>query len=133
VFEQASRSGGGLLLLGLWTVVVVKLVAAALAAASLRWPPYRKQRFRRLLRVCAWLVAAILVGYGTVFTVGDVIALTGIVGETADPRALAWHAYLWDPWFLVWGLLATAALASARRRRIAAGPIQTPGSAEAAR
>ena len=24
---------------------------------------------------------------------------------SADYRALAWHAYLWDPWFLIWGLL----------------------------
>jgi hypothetical protein len=22
----------------------------------------------------------------------------------ADDRALAWHAYLWDPWFLLWGV-----------------------------
>ena len=32
----------------------------------------------------------------------------------ADHRALAWHAYLWDPWFLVWGLLVTAALLRSR-------------------
>ncbi|PZS36509.1 MAG: hypothetical protein DLM59_01075 [Pseudonocardiales bacterium] len=35
---------------------------------------------------------------------------------SADHRALAWHAYLWDPWFLVWGLLVTAALLRARHR-----------------
>ena len=28
----------------------------------------------------------------------------------ADHRALEWHAYLWDPWFLVRGLLVVAAL-----------------------
>jgi len=32
----------------------------------------------------------------------------------ADHRALAWHAYLWDPWFLVWGVLVTAALLRSR-------------------
>ncbi|MGI8591252.1 MAG: hypothetical protein ACR2M5_09740, partial [Nakamurella sp.] len=35
---------------------------------------------------------------------------------SADHRALAWHAYLWDPWFLVWGLLVTAALLRIRHR-----------------
>jgi len=35
---------------------------------------------------------------------------------SAGHRALAWHPYLWDPWFLVWGLLVTAALLRTRRR-----------------
>ena len=33
----------------------------------------------------------------------------------ADRRALTWHAYLWDPWFLLWGLLVLAALCRDRR------------------
>jgi len=41
----------------------------------------------------------------------DVIYAT----RDADHRALAWHAYLWDPWFLGWGLLLTAALWAAGR------------------
>jgi hypothetical protein len=23
--------------------------------------------------------------------------------DDADERALAWHAYFWDPWFALWG------------------------------
>jgi hypothetical protein len=23
--------------------------------------------------------------------------------DDADKRALAWHAYFWDPWFALWG------------------------------
>ncbi len=40
----------------------------------------------------------------------------GLIGTpaNADHRALAWHAYLWDAWFLVWGLLVTAALLRSR-------------------
>src|SRR5262245_6359898 len=30
----------------------------------------------------------------------------------ADPRARAWHAYRWDPWFLLWGLFVIVALVS---------------------
>ncbi len=42
----------------------------------------------------------------------------GVIASSAsaDHRALAWHAYLWDPWFLVWGLLVTAALLRTRHR-----------------
>jgi hypothetical protein len=33
---------------------------------------------------------------------------------SADHRALAWHAYLWDPWFLIWGLLTLTSLLAGR-------------------
>jgi hypothetical protein len=35
---------------------------------------------------------------------------------------LVWHTFLWDPWFLIWGLLVVVALAltSAKRTRGAA-------------
>jgi hypothetical protein len=29
--------------------------------------------------------------------------------ETADWTALRWHAFFWDPWFLLWGILLAAA------------------------
>lgn len=60
----------------------------------------------------------------------DVIHAT----RDADHRALAWHAYLWDPWFLGWGLLLTAALWRSRaawrtgtRREASADHAQTGG------
>jgi hypothetical protein len=31
-------------------------------------------------------------------------------GADADWKALDWHMYLWDPWFLIVGLLVWAAL-----------------------
>lgn len=37
---------------------------------------------------------------------------TGIIhaaGDT-DERALAWHAYFWDPWFALWGVAFVVAL-----------------------
>jgi len=37
-------------------------------------------------------------------------SLINTIGAGADHRALAWHAYLGDPWFLLRGLLVTAAL-----------------------
>ncbi|MGI8753632.1 MAG: DUF3995 domain-containing protein [Acidimicrobiales bacterium] len=105
VFERAGRSGGAGVELLLWFVVAVKVVAAALPLVAIR-------RLRRPLRVLAWIEAATLTGYGLVLTaVGLLVQADVIVASTdADHRALAWHAYLWDPWFLVWGLLVFAAL-----------------------
>jgi len=36
-------------------------------------------------------------------------------GMNADWKALDWHAYLWDPWFLIAGLLVWAALQHTHR------------------
>ena len=76
--------------------------------------PYR-------VRVLAWLEAAILTIYGLVLTVAGLLVQSGVIAPaaSADRRALAWHAYLWDPWFLIWGAFATLALMRARRR----GPV----------
>ena len=64
------------------------------------------------LRLLAWVEGAVLTLYGFAFTLAGLLLQVGIFqrGRTADQRALVWHAYLWDPWFLVWGLLVIIAL-----------------------
>ena len=48
-------------------------------------------------------------------TIG-LLVQAGVIGRSAHPdnRALEWHAYLWDPWFLIWGLLSVTALLRSR-------------------
>lgn len=58
--------------------------------------------------------------YGLVLTAGGLLVQANVVAASrhADHRALAWHAFLWDPWFLTWGVLVTIAMvASGRRER----------------
>jgi hypothetical protein len=61
----------------------------------------------------------ILTAYGLVLTVTGLLVQSGVIvsSASADHRAQRWHAYLWDPWFLVWGLLVTVALVQTRRPR----------------
>jgi LPXTG-motif cell wall-anchored protein len=40
----------------------------------------------------------------------------GTSGDT-DWKAFHWHLFLWDPWFLIWGLLLGAATWGFTRRR----------------
>jgi hypothetical protein len=117
VFERAGRSGGASIAIVLWTVVVVKLVAAVLPLLVVARPLHRG--LRRALRVLAWVEATILTGYGLVLTGGGLLVQAGMIraGSGADHRALAWHAYLWDPWFLLWGLLVGIALLVERSQR----------------
>jgi hypothetical protein len=40
-----------------------------------------------------------------------VLVVTGVIpaSETVDWTALRWHAFFWDPAFLLWGVLLAAA------------------------
>jgi len=50
--------------------------------------------------------SALLICYGAVEVAGEALAETGAIRPAApDWTALRWHLALWDPWFLVWGLL----------------------------
>jgi hypothetical protein len=85
-------------------------VAAVLPLAALR--ARGTPAARHGMRVLAWAAAVVLTAYGAVLTGVGLLVQADVISRSAHPdnRALAWHAYLWDPWFLVWGLLAGAAL-----------------------
>jgi len=114
--ERGGRAGDLVVVLALWAAAVLKVIAAVLPLLAI----YRLGGMgwqRNVVRL-AWFEAAVLVIYGLVLTtVGLLVQLGNIAASaSADHRALAWHAYLRDPWFLVWGLLVTAALLRTRHR-----------------
>lgn len=112
---QHRHSAG--VMIAVWVAAALKLIAAVLPLQALR---HRGGPRRvRSLWVLSWVAAAILIAYGFVLTVVGLLVQTGVVraSSTADHRALAWHAYLWDPWFLVWGVLIAVALLQAGRSR----------------
>ena len=109
---QAGRTAA---LLTVWAAAVVKAIAAVLplaAAGGWRWVAVRP------VRVLAWAEAVILTAYGLVLTATGLLVQAGVIAAApdADRRALRWHAYLWDPWFLVWGILVVIALLRSRPR-----------------
>jgi Protein of unknown function (DUF3995) len=116
--EQWARDRSGTTVAALAAVVAVKLVAAVLgplvATAARPGAPRWLARPARwqVVRPLAWVAAAVLVVYGGLLTAVGLAVETGIVSAApdADERALAWHAWLWDPWFLAWGLALTATL-----------------------
>jgi hypothetical protein len=112
---RPGRSASAAVVLAVWCAVGLKVIAAVLpllavgaGAARVRW--------RYLIRALACVEAAILTVYGLSLTAVGLLVQAGLIGTpaNADHRALAWHAYLWDPWFLVWGVLVTAALFRSR-------------------
>ena len=107
-----SRSGGAVFLLSI--VVVVKVIAAILPLLAIR--EVGSSPTRRAIRRLAWVEAFILTGYGLVYTAGGLLIEADVIKTSpdADSHAMAWHTYLWDPWFLLWGMLVTVALLNSR-------------------
>jgi hypothetical protein len=131
VFEQAGRSGGTAVRIGLWAVVLVKIAAGALPVLALS--RILGSGWHRLVWVLTWVDAVILTLYGLVLTIAGLLIQADVVHTRADADhlALRWHAYLWDPWFLLWGLLAGAALLFGRPRRRLTAPWSASASASA--
>ena len=119
---MAGRSGTAATVAAVRAAAVLKAVAAMIPALYCRLSASRLRADRppgrrlRLLRILMWLEAAILTLYGGVLTVIGLLVQGGVIGSgaDADQRALAWHAYLWDPWFLGWGLLILVVLVTTR-------------------
>jgi hypothetical protein len=96
--------------MAVWAAVVLKAVGALLPLYVCLPAPPSKRHGR--LRLLAWSEGAVLTLYGFAFTLAGLLVQAGVIhrDRTADQRALVWHTYLWDPWFLVWGLLVIIAL-----------------------
>jgi hypothetical protein len=102
--EEEARSGSLGSQLLVWGAVVLKLFAAIfplLVAERIGWAGAP-----RLARALCWAIGAVLAVYGGVLTAVGLAVQSGLLSASAhaDHRALAWHAFLWDPWFGVWGL-----------------------------
>lgn len=114
--QQGAVNPG--IILAVWGAAVLKIIGAIVPLAAVGVIPGEATTSRRRqLRGLTWVEAAILTAYGLVLTCAGLLVQSGVIasGAGADHRALAWHAYLWDPWFLLWGVLVTAALVRSRQ------------------
>ena len=64
------------------------------------------------MRALGWIVAIGLTVYGGVLTVAGLLVEAGVIdaADDADEHAMAWHTFLWDPWFLLWGVAFAVAM-----------------------
>lgn len=74
-------------------------------------------RVRRIVRLLTWAEAVVLKRIRAgVYRRRAAREGEDLAGRTRRLPAGSWHAYLWDPWFLVWGVLGLAALIGSRNR-----------------
>ena len=109
------------------TGILLSCVAGVKCAVALA--PLLASRGRlphpRMWRGLAWIAAVVLTGYGAVNSIVAWLVLGGVLRPEGgfDRQSMSGHAYLWDPLFLVWGLLLGAGLfVGARERRKRAEP-----------
>jgi hypothetical protein len=116
---EEGRAASASVVLAVWAAAGLKVIAAVLPLPAVSAQAPARPRWQRLLRALTWTEAVILTLYGLVLTTAGLLVQSGVITTpaSADHRALAWHAYLWDPWFLLWGLLVAAALLRTRQRR----------------
>lgn len=111
--EQARAGEAGVIVTA-WIAVVLKAIGVALPLLALR--PMTRPAWTRRARALTWVQVAVLMTWGLLQTAGSLLLLAGVIQSTTDHRVLAWHAFIWDPWFVVWGLLVAGALRSSRPR-----------------
>ena len=122
--ERWGRERQPSVVIALWLIALLK-AGVALAAPVLALRPGRLPGWTtgRAARALSWIAAVVLTGYGGVLTAVGLLVQSGAVeaAPQSDRRALAWHAYLWDPWFFAWGAAFLVCLWLTGRGRDASG------------
>jgi hypothetical protein len=113
--ERSARAGETGVYIAVWAAAVLKLMAAVLPWLALR--PLQNPTWSRRVWVLAWAAAAITTIYGLLATTLAQLTLHDVINASAvDDRRHVWLAFVWEPWFLVWGLMIGAALLRGRHR-----------------
>lgn len=114
---QAVRAKDPAMMAVLAVTVVVKVAGAVFALALIQ--PWGRVFPRRLLLVCGWVGTAFLVTYGGLLVGAAALVEIGVIpaSPATDWKALRGHLYIWDMWFLVWGVLLGLAMLRFTRLR----------------
>jgi len=109
----------------LWVTGVLKLLAAVLAL-MLVVPGLRGPLPPRLVGSAGWTAAVVLLGYGIANLVQHLLMWTGPIPVPAGlgTAALRWHLALWDPVWIIGGVLFT--LAAVEHSRSARAGTEAP-------
>ena len=95
-------TGAGKLLIGLFAL-----------ACLLSWGRFIPHK---LLQIGAWLLGIGMLLYGGAGLVSDILHVAGVVGDPAQNKWFFWYLVVWDPWWMLGGLLFIAVAWLTRRQ-----------------
>jgi hypothetical protein len=108
--ERLARDRCGAALALTAAVLVIKSSAGLLALLLLN-PAWRGLRMIVALDI---LAAAVLCLWGGANVLVGAAVLSGAIQRTdVNRHALRWHVFLWDAWFLIWGIALAIAVVGA--------------------
>ena len=92
-----------------WAASALKALAAALALALIQ--TWGRRLPRRLLLVMGWATGAFITLYALANAIQHALMASEVISTPEDlgADAVAWHLALWDPFWLIGGLLFLAA------------------------
>ena len=116
--ERWGRERSAGVIVTLWLITVVKLVVAVAPLVLVGVGRPTAWTRVRPMRALGWIVAVGLTTYGGVLTVVGLLVEADVIdaADDADEHAIAWHAFFWDPWFVLWGGAFTVAMWRSRPR-----------------
>lgn len=103
--EELARQRNTGLVVATWAAFLLKVLGGVLALALVQSWGRRLPRGPVLLT--SWAGAVLLSAHGTLQTATVALILAGLVDDTQglSSGARRWRLFLWEPWFLIWGLL----------------------------
>jgi hypothetical protein len=114
----------------LWATGALKALAGALALALALARPWGRRIPRWLPIAACWVGGAFMALYGAANLAVRALMALGLLATPDSMRtpAAQWHLLLWDPWWVLGGLLFVAAAWLSRRRSAEQVPAGEPSA-----
>lgn len=114
--EEMALGRDPLIVTMVWVTGVLKVAGGLLALALVQ--PWGLRLPRHLLLLAAWGGAVLLTAYGVLQLTSVGLVMLGVLtpSQPIDATVLWWRLLLWEPWFLLWGVLLGLAAWSAGSR-----------------
>jgi hypothetical protein len=98
----ATRRPLSFVLLGLWGIALLSAAGAVFCAGLARWRP--RGWTKRGMAAAGWVAGALLLVRGLLL---EIVLSTGAggVASSVGPSEARWSLVLWNPWFIVGGVL----------------------------
>lgn len=94
---------------------ILKVIMGLLALALVRWQAQR--RYRKFLLGTVWFLGVGMCLYGGLGLISDVLHVTGIINDPGSWKWFFWYLVLWDPWWVLGGVLYVATAWFVRNRK----------------
>ncbi|MGI8428013.1 MAG: DUF3995 domain-containing protein [Solirubrobacteraceae bacterium] len=116
-FARLARASDAGFIAILWLAVVAKALGGMLALApTRRWGRWLRHR---PLTIATYAVGVLVFLYGAINLIEHLLMKTDAttIPASLGARALPWHLWLWDPYWILGGVLFLAAAHAASSRR----------------